>query len=305
VKTPTAPSEALSPAGPKAAPATAAAPAASREAGAPGQAQAARARLTPAQLREKVAWVGLLHTEAMDEATKGEKQLLRAAGGTNRAAQCRAVANLTEKYLGRVQREHRTLRGHGRGTAARATRMADPCEGAGALSIMSPAALMQQYEYSPEDGEPVTGAYEPYMSQIQAAVDNAWSSSAAYAAVDQVLASASSIPEPDLLVLYAQADLALSSVSYWYDYEYSGAMDIALRDRYGEPRMEQPYMYSIFGGMQRSRWRVIGGADVIACAAGVADKWFLTAGGPPGWKILAGACAIYGIGGSAATWLAM
>jgi hypothetical protein len=307
VKTPTAPTEALTPAAPKGAPATAAAP--SREAGAPGQAQAqaARARLTPAQLRANVAWVGRLHTEAMDEATKDEKRLLRAAGGNDRAARCRAVAMLTEKYLGRVQREHRTLKGHGRATAARATRMASSCEGAGALSIMSPAALMQEYEYSPEDGEPVTGAYEPYMAQIQAAVDNAWSSDDAYAAVDQVLASAAGIPEPDLLVLYAQADLALSSVGYWYDYEYSGAMDVALRERYGERDMEYQdrLAYSIFGGMQRSRWRVIGGADVIGCAAGVADKWFLTAGGPPGWKILAGACAIYGVGGSAAAWLAM
>ncbi|HLL81437.1 MAG TPA: hypothetical protein VK420_02255 [Longimicrobium sp.] len=304
VETPTAPAEALSPAAPKPTPTPPAA--ASSRATAPGQeqAQAARARLTPAQLRENVAWVGKLHTEAMDEATKDEKRLLRVAGGTDRAARCRAVAHLTEKYLGRVQREHGTMKGHGRALASRATRMADPCVGAGALSIMSPAALMQGYTYSPEDGEPVTGAYEPYMAQIQAAVDNAWSSSGAYAAVDQVLASAAGIPEPDLLVLYAQADLALASVSYWYDYEYSGAMDVALRERYGEPMMEQR-MYSIFGGMQRSRWRVIGGADVIACAAGVADKWFLTAGGPPGWKILAGACAIYGIGGSAATWLAM
>ena len=304
VETPTAPAGATSSATPKIdPPTTAPAATSSRGAGAPGQAQAARARLTPAQLRANVAWVGRLHTEAMDEATKGETRWMRAAGGTDRAARCRAVAMLTEKYLARAQREQGTLRGHGRATAVRATRMADPCEGAGALSIMSPAALMQEYEYSPEDGEPVTGAYESYISQIQAAVDNAYSASDAYAAVDQVLASAAGIPEPDLQVLYAQADLALSSVSYWYDYEYSGAMDQALRERYGE-RMEQQ-AYSIFGGMQRSRWRVIGGADVIGCAAGVADKWFLGAGGPVGWKVLAGACAIWGIGGSAATWWAM
>ncbi|HEX8274627.1 MAG TPA: hypothetical protein VF615_18465 [Longimicrobiaceae bacterium] len=245
-----------------------------------------------------------MHTEAMDEATRDEKRWLRAAGGTDRAARCRAVANLTEKYLARAQREQGTLRGHGRATAVRATRMTGPCEGAGALSIMSPAALMQDYVYSPEDGEPVTGAYESYVPQIQAAVDNAWSSSDAHAAVNQVLASASGIPDPDLQVLYAQADLALSSVSYWYDYEYSGAMDLALEQRYAD-RADRSMMYSIFSPMQRSRWRVVGGADVIGCAAGVADKWFLGAGGPVGWKVLAGACAIWGIGGSAATWWAL
>lgn len=314
VKTPTAPAAAGNQAAPRTAPGAVAA--SSPEAGAPGQAQAADApgqvkaagaRLTPAQLRANVAWVGRMHTEAMDEATKDEKRWLRAAGGTDRAARCRAVANLTEKYLLRAQREQGTLRGHGRATAVRATRMTDPCEGAGALSIMSPAALMQDYVYSPEDGEPVTGAYEPYAPQIQAAVDNAWSASDAHAAVNQVLANAAGIPDPDLQVLYAQADLALSSVSYWYDYEYSGAMDLALEERYAERRMmDQQMMYSIFGsGMQRSRWRVVGGADVIGCAAGMADKYFLSAAGPVGWKMLAGACAIWGIGGSAATWWAL
>ncbi len=106
-------------------------------------------------------------------------------------------------------------------------------------------------------------------------------------------------------MLYSQADLALSSVSYWYDYEYSGAMDVALRERYGDMEYQERMAYSIFGGMQRSRWRVIGGADVIGCAAGVADKAWLGAGGPVGWKVLAGACAVWGIGGSAATWWAM
>jgi hypothetical protein len=82
-------------------------------------------------------------------------------------------------------------------------------------------------------------------------------------------------------------------------------MDVALRERYGDMEYQERMAYSIFGGMQRSRWRVIGGADVIGCAAGVADKAWLGAGGPVGWKVLAGACAVWGIGGSAATWWAM
>jgi len=38
--------------------------------------------------------------------------------------------------------------------------------------------------------------------------------------------------------------------------------------------------------------------DAISCGIGMADKAWLGAGGPVGWKILAGACALYGGGGS-------
>jgi hypothetical protein len=115
-----------------------------------------------------------------------------------------------------------------------------------------------------------------------------------------MLASAAGLPDPDLQVPYAQADLALSSVSYWYDYEYSGAMNLALEERYAE-RADRAMAYSIFSRhsavtLADRRRR---GRDRVRRGRG--GQWFLGGAGPVGWKVLAGACPIWGIGGSAAT----
>ena len=271
-------------------------------------ASAARTQHTPAELRAAVAWVGQLHTAAMRDLTQNEGRWL--AGGRDQAARCRAALGVTEKYLSQLQREQRTLLGRDRHQIAlRAVQAAPSCAGGGGLSIlgMSPRMLLQEYQYSEEDGEPVTGAYADYLPALQSAVDNAWSSTDASNAVNSVLASASGIPYADQEVLYSAADLALSSTYYWYDYEMSGGMDAALQERYGgsyEQPVEQQMMYSVFGAMA-PRWRVIGGADLMGCLAGMADKYWLSGAGPVGWKILGGACAIWGIGGSGAAWLAL
>ncbi len=265
----------------------------------PAQAQNAPRRRTPAERRSSVAWVGQLHTEAVADLTRNEGHWRAVGGGWDRAGRCRAVKALTEKYLARVQREQRTLVGVSRHEAAlRATQAAPSCAGTGTLSIFGPVALAA-LPYAPEDGEPVTGAYANYLPALETAVSSGSSASQVASNVNAVLASASGIPDPDLQVLYAAAELAISSNQYWYDFEVSGQMDEALRTR----NIEQPLMYSMFP-VQAPRWRVIGGADVFGCAAGAADKAWLSAGGPVGWKLIAGACAIWGIGGSAAAWAA-
>lgn len=254
---------------------------------------------TPAERRASVAWVGQLHTEAVSDLTRNEAHWRAVGGGWDRAGRCRAVKALTEKYMARVQREQRTLLGLDRHKAAlMATQAAPACAGAGALSIFgSSATAAVQYQYSPEDGEPVTGAYEDYLPALESAVNSAWSATQVTSNVNAVLASVSGLPDPDLQVLYAAAELAISSNQYWYEFEVSGQMDEALRDR----GSGGPSMYTIFP-VQAPRWRVIGAADLFGCAAGAADKAWLSAGGPVGWKIIAGACAVWGIGGSAATW---
>lgn len=270
-------------------------------ASAPASAQSASRGRTPAERRASVAWVGQLHTEAVCDLTRNEAHWRAVGGGWDRAGRCRAVKALTEKYMGRVQREQRTLLGLNRHEAAlRATQAAPDCAGAGPLSIFGTnASAAVQYQYSPEDGEPVTGAYENYLPAIETAVNTASSAAQVASNVNAVLASASGIPDPDLQVLYAVAELAISSNQYWYDFEVSGEMDEALSAR----AVESPPMYSIFFA-QPPRWRVIGAADVIGCAAGAIDKAYLSAGGPVGWKLIAGACAVWGIGGSAAAWAA-
>jgi hypothetical protein len=164
---------------------------------------------------------------------------------------------------------------------------------------MGSAVSFASIEYSPDDGEPVTGAYEPYLAQIEAAVSNNSTPSSIATAINSVLSSAQGIPDPDLQLVYAAASLALESTYFWYDYEMSGGWSGGGGGGGGEePIMMEMQAYSMFGAAMQKSWWTGAGVDVIACGMGVADKKWLSGAGPTGWKILAGACALYGGGGS-------
>jgi len=172
-----------------------------------------------ARFRE-AAWVGNVHTQMMNEFARNRGRWLAA----DRAGQCRLLEGVTQKYLVQIQRDHRAFAGRDpQAVSANFVRKQERCAGASPLSIVgAPSAAMQSYTYSPEDGEPVTWAYQPYVSQIEAAVEYGGSPSSIAAAIDAVLANAAGLPDPDLQVVYASASLALESTYYWYSYEYNG-----------------------------------------------------------------------------------
>jgi uncharacterized membrane protein YgcG len=255
------------------------------------------------RFREAV-WVGDVHTKMMNEFARNRGRWLAA----DRAGQCRLLEGVTQKYLMQIQLDHRVFAGRDpQALSARFVRKQEQCASASPLSIMgAPATAMQSYTYSPEDGEPVTWVYQPYVIQIEAAVQSGGSPSTIAATIDAVLASAAGIPDPDLQVVYAAASLALESTYFWYHYENSGGWGGggggggggSGGGGGGTGGYELEPM-SLFGvtAFQKS-WGQGAAVDAISCGMGMADKVWLGAGGPVGWKILAGACALYGGGGS-------
>lgn len=241
------------------------------------------------------AWVGEVHTKMMNEFTHNRDRWLSA----DASGQCRLLMGVTQKYLAQIQREHAVFAGRDqRALAARFVREQQACAGANPMSIMgAPTVEMQSYVYSPEDGEPVTGAYQPYVAQIEAAVEYGGTPASIASAVDAVLASAAGIPDPDLQVVYASASLALESTYYWYDYEVNYGWGGGGGGGGGGDHQIQAMSLFGAGAFQKS-WGRGAAVDAISCGIGMADKYWLSGAGPVGWKILAGACALYGGGGS-------
>ena len=230
---------------------------------------------------KKAEWVGQLHTAMLKDVMQ-QRGRLRAM---DRSARCKAILALAEKYTAQIQRDQQALKGRNATTvASRAVRSTDLCKST-PMSLAGPtAALLAMLQYSEEDGEPVTGAFEPYVAEIQAAVDWGYSPADIANTVNSVLSRAAGIPYPDLEVVYSSASLALESSYYWYDYESGGGF-----------AGEQPLVMSLFSGSSFMKsWKGGAVADAIGCGAGVADKWFLGGAGPIGWKVLAGACLIWG-----------
>jgi hypothetical protein len=218
----------------------------------------------------------------------------------SRSRQCNLVLEVTHKHLANLQRERGVFAGREpRSLAMRAVQANERCSRVSLMSMWRPASLLAAdlpLQWSPDDGEPVTGAYEPYLSAIESVINSASSPAQTVSAIDAVLASAAGIPDPDLQVVYAAASLAVESAAFWYDYEAGGGWS-------GSTPLETDHAVSpmsIFtlAPMQAKSWKKALEVDVVSCYIGVADKVWLSAGGPVGWKALAGACALFGGGGS-------
>jgi hypothetical protein len=241
----------------------------------------------------RASWVGEYHTAMMVEAMSAHGEWVN----TTAAHQCALVTGLLVKYVAIMQAEHRmrlgaTPRSFVEQIVDQHPRCSRP------IRLVSYGARARFVSLAiATDGDPVSGAFEPYLYQIGSAVNSGSTPSAIGQGVNTVLnqAVAAGIPGADLDLVFAAASLALESVDYWYEYEQTvgwgggggGGPD---------PTMPADPVSTLSLAAGRS-WRGAAAADYVGCTATAVGVWAAVAG-PIGWKVLAGSC---GIGGAAAS----
>lgn len=252
-------------------------------------------RLTPQSIAlarsalVKTDWVNQIHVAAMRDWMKNGKKW--GVDRKDRSKLCKAVVNLAQAYTPEIEKYSGKLGDDARAQAQRATKAAPGCRDVASLSMfaMGPQPLLLAASM---DEDVVTGEYQSYVGDLQAVADGASSPEDVQSGMTNVLAGASSLPPGDFNVLASIAGLAIGSASYWYEVEASGGG--------GDGPGEQPM--SLFKAP--AKWKIVLASDLAGCAAGAADKLWLSAGGAPGWGIIAGACGVWGISGSALAWFA-
>lgn len=191
-----------------------------------GSAETARSRV--GRLREKVAWVGELHRVAMDDLVANKAAYLGEAGSKT-ARQCRAVAALVRKHSPTIEsRLGQSFTSEERAAKVREVlRLTPKCRDAvpSAMSVYSalPALTLSRMAAIQEDT--VTGAFAPYLDQINNAVGSTdGSPNAVGQAVDQIVYTAANagLSDPDLEVVVGAAAVAASSSSGWQATQQSG-----------------------------------------------------------------------------------
>jgi hypothetical protein len=174
--------------------------------------------------REKVAWMGELHSEVVRDLMKNRKTLLDSRKRTKRD-DCRVAWQLARKYMPRVA-DHAPI------TVQMVASLEAEAAKHGCLEPSGLRALVTQSEdersrqfSSAQEG--LTGAFANYQGALEAAYINAATpgdvATASWLVVDQ--AAADGIAQADLEVLAGLASISASSAADWYRFEQDGGFE--------------------------------------------------------------------------------
>ena len=204
----------------------------------------AEARLTAAnrarieKARHRVAWIGALHRDVMQEADAMIRPVRR-LGKHDKSLSCRVILHSMKSAQARMRASGNYADGIWTRADEEQLLASAGCSPAMRMSVLSlnlaePLPTPQEVE---EDT--VTGEYRPYLDQLQAAVDATdGSPSAVTSAANSVVANAATnvSSDPDLEVVAGAAAVAISSAEGWNPQTYDYAGDVArkcLEDPYG------------------------------------------------------------------------
>lgn len=249
---------------------------------------------SPATLARKaeVAWVGKLHTEAMQEFRDIHKTGT-VASAESRASTCASIQRLALKYAARVDSTLGMMRTPAASLAnVRAALNATPsCGQAGTMSLFAPSSSIASLSaLISQAGDEVDGGFVPYAEAMKSATDYATTPQDVYNATQYIVnQAAGNVSSNDFQVVLSQQSLINDSAADWYTSVGGGGGG-------GLEPPEEPY--SMYAAML-PRWGRIAGADALGCAAGALSTWY-AALTPVGWPALAGQCAIWGVTGSMA-----
>jgi hypothetical protein len=237
---------------------------------------------------QSVAWAGTLHTQMLLD----DRWLRRNTDNS----QCQRLQNLARRYARMLQGEYGVLTGRDPDRIASQVLVAGTeCKPSPPLSLTGLVRIPQSHdEWTPADGDPATGAFERFLASIEEAVSSGRSPEQIGAAINEVVGSAAGIPEPDLQVVYGAAALALESVDYWHNYFASGGGGGSDGGPGCESGCVEPM--SLFGLSRVAfvDWGFVATRDAGGCGAAALGRWYAAAGGPVGWKVLAGFCLLGG-----------
>jgi hypothetical protein len=246
--------------------------------------------------RERMAWAGHLHSEAMRDLMAHRREWL--GGPKTRANVCRAALRLTMKYavlidsqagLTRSDDERQSfVRGVVESNPKCATVTTMSLFGV-ASSVLAPVAGM-----STQGGEAI-GDFLPYVEAMSRGVEaSSGQPPEVFAVTTAVLSSAAWIPAPDLEVVAGTKSFADSSSVEWTAFGQGGGFSdeclsgCTLMSLFGRD------VYSMVGWWDNVK-RVVG-ADVVGCWTGTLDAWYAGVREP---RQIAAACVIWGVGSSA------
>lgn len=191
----------------------AAAPRAPRATEDVAQAAAIHRRGHLANANQDMAWVGDLHTRAMQQ-WMGARASLR---GLSNDAICQRLSNVIRSYFPEARSAtHVRDEGVQERALAEALRR-EGCTAGDPVDVRRRQAALVLYDSVLSDTGVVTGAYEPYATQMQNFLSDAMSPEDVVSAVDFVLMRAKYLPRPDFDVLSALGYVAVSSALYWGD----------------------------------------------------------------------------------------
>lgn len=188
-----------------------------------------RARIEKA--RRRVAWLGTLHRDVMNEADAMVRPVRR-AGKHPKSLTCQVILHSMKS----AQAKMRAGGNYVEGAWTRADEERSLAEGGCspstrlsvfALNLSAPVPAPQE-----EEGDTVTGEFRPYLDQMAAALAATdGSPSSVTSAVNAVLANAAShiASDPDLDVVAGAAAIAISSAEGWNPQTYDYAGDVATK----------------------------------------------------------------------------
>lgn len=245
--------------------------------------------------KQRAAYIGETHSEMIRDVRNHQAFYLSGVGtGTVRQRRCAGLVQLVTAYGKRLDERYGLTRSESDARTLATTIMGNQplCRGVGAASVFGiplvPASARTNALASEDE---VTGEFSTYLDALPSAHGGTdGTPNAVQTATDAVVASASSIPQPDLDVVAAGASVAVSSATEWQSVESSGGFDGA---EYPPPPMTSLYMSR--ANALNPILVYLGVSDVAGCLVGAGASF---AAGERRAAEIAGQCGWWALGAS-------
>lgn len=245
--------------------------------------------------KRRAAYVGQIHSEMVRDVREHRAFYLNGIGeGTARQRRCAALIQLVTAYGERLDERYGLKRSENDARALATTIMRNQqlCRGTGPASVFgNPVVLPAVRAATGVFEDEVTGEFSSYLDALPGAHGSTdGSPGAVQAATDPVVASAASIPQPDLDVVATGAAVAVSSAAEWQSVQSSGGFDEA---EYPPPAMTSLYMSRT--NALNPILVYLGVSDIAGCVVGAGASF---AGGERRALEIAGQCGWWALGAS-------